>query len=406
MSKGSLSLVFILLVSSLSYMSAQSDKLKALEAKRTQYQKELKQLNALFSLGKKKEKSIVTQVEDVNYKINVQQNLIAITNEQANQLTREINTNQKEISNLREQLKELKEDYASMIVKAYKSKSKQSKLMFLLSSENFKQAYKRLQYINQYKDYQKQQAEEIKAKTQSLQTLNLKLSKQKDDKKKLIAENKITKRELEDQKKAQEALMVLIKKDLKKHTAEIKKKRQQTELIDREIDRLIKVAIASSNKKAGKKSSSGKFVLTPEAKRLASNFEANKGKLGWPVTRGAIKSGFGKQRSSIDKTIFVNNSGIKIATEKNADVKAVFNGEVYRIFVVKNGNPGIMIKHGDYITIYYNLSKITTEVGDKVKTGETIGKVFTNKISGESLLDFRLFKNDKKLNPSYWLAKN
>ena len=133
--------------------------------------KEINQLNSLYRLDKKKETSVVEQVEDVNFKIRVQQNLIKVINEQANQLTREINANQREITQLRNQLKELKEDYAKMIVKSYKSKSEQSKVMFLLSSDNFKQAYKRLQYINQYKAYQKKQAEDIKAKTLDLQTL-------------------------------------------------------------------------------------------------------------------------------------------------------------------------------------------------------------------------------------------
>ncbi|RNC88216.1 MAG: peptidase M23 [Winogradskyella sp.] len=406
MHKASRILLLILLCFSVSFVSAQSKKQKELEAKRQRILKELNQLNSLYRLEKKKETSVVKQVEDVNFKIQVRQNLIKITNEQANQLTREINANQKEITQLREQLKELKEDYAAMIVKSYKSKSEQSKVMFLLSSENFKQAYKRLQYINQYKAYQKKQAEDIKLKTQRLQELNLELSEQKENKKQLIAENRKAKQALEVEIKSQKALMALIRKDIKKHSAEIRRKRQEADRIDREINRLIREAIASSNKKAGKTTSTGKFVLTPAGKALAASFAANKGNLRWPVDRGVIKSRYGLQRSITDKSVKNNYKSIYIATDKNAKVKAVFNGEVLRIQLIKNSNPVILITHGDYTTVYMNMAKINVKPGEKVKTGQVIGEAFTNKKTGETLLGFRVYKNDATQNPEYWLSKN
>jgi septal ring factor EnvC (AmiA/AmiB activator) len=174
--------------------TSQSQKQIELESKRQQLQKEIEQINTLLFTNKKKEKSVISQVEDLNYKVSVRKNLIKVTNDQANLLTREINTNQKEISSLRDQLKVLKEDYGAMIVRSYKSRSDQSKVMFLLSSDNFKQAYKRLQYIKQYADYQKEQGEKIKDKTQKLQDLNTALLQQKKDKEKLIEENRVAKK--------------------------------------------------------------------------------------------------------------------------------------------------------------------------------------------------------------------
>ena len=384
---------------------AQSDKQKALEAQRQQRLKELKELNVLLFSNKKEEKSVITLIEDINYKVSVRKNLIRITNEQANLLTREINANQKEITSLRTQLQELKDDYAAMLVKSYKSKSEQSKVMFLLSSDNFAQAYKRLQYIKQYANYQKEQGEAIKSKTKELQALNVQLSKQKIDKKKLIEENRIAKRKLEKELKDREVLMASIKSDMGKFSAQIKKKKQEVKRLDKEINRLISEAIAASNKKAGKKTSTGKYVLTPEAKKLASKFEANKGKLGWPVSRGVIKAKFGKGRSLTDSSVEVNNSGVKIATEKDAYVKAVFNGEVSEILIIKRGNPAVLVRHGNYFTVYMNLSKIYVKKGDKLTTGQTIGQVFTNKTTGETLLGFRINKNNTKLNPESWLSK-
>lgn len=400
-----ITLVFALLLSCFA-VSAQSDRQKKLEAQRKQMLREIKEMNVLLFSKKKEEKSAITLIEDLNYKVSTRKNLIRITNEQANLLTREINTNQKEITSLRTQLQELKDDYAAMVVKSYKSKSEQSKVMFLLSSDNFQQAYKRLQYIKQYRAYQKEQGEAIKSKTKELQERNIQLSKQKEDKKKLIEENRIAKRQLEKEVKEREVLMASIKSDMSKFAAQIKKKKQEADKLDREINRLVREAIAASNKKAGKKSSTGNFVLTPANKKLAVNFEANKGKLGWPVTRGVIKAKFGKGRSLTDSSVEVNNPGVKIATEKNAEVKAVFNGEVSRVVIVKNGNPAIIIRHGNYLTIYTNLSKIKVKSGEKVKTGQVIGEVFTSKTTGEALLGFRIYKNSQKLNPQYWLAKH
>lgn len=397
--------LFFSLFLSFSFIGAQSTKQKELEAQRQQKLKEIKQINALLFSNKKEQKSVITLIEDLNYKISVRKNLIRITNEQANLLTREINSNQKEISNLRTQLQELKDDYAAMIVKSYKSKSEQSRIMFLLSSDNFKQAYKRLQYLKQYTDYQKEQGEAIKKKTAELQELNIELTRQKKDKQKLVEENRIAKRNLEDELKNREVLMASIKADMSKFNAQIKKKRQEVRELDKEIDRLIREAIAASNKKAGKKTSTGKFVLTPEAKRLASNFEANKGKLGWPVSRGVIKGKFGRQRSLTDNSVTQNYKSIYIATEQNAEVKSVFNGEVSGVLVVKNGNPAVMIRHGNYLSVYMNMAKIYVKKGDKVSTGQTIGQVFTNRIKGETLLGFRIYKNDQVINPEPWLAK-
>lgn len=385
--------------------NAQSQKQKELEAKRQQLQNEIEQINALLFTDKKKEKSIISQVEDLNYKVNVRKNLIKVTNDQANLLTREINANQKEISSLRDQLKLLKEDYAKMIVKSYKSRSDQSKVMFLLSSDNFKQAYKRLQYIKQYANYQKEQGEKIKGKTQKLQDLNASLLKQKKDKEKLIEENRIAKNRLEEELNQQQVLMASVRKNLSAYNSQIKKKQQEADKIDREIDRLIREAIAESNRKAGNSSTSKGYALTAEAKALAVNFELNKGKLPWPVEKGVVKLGYGKQPSPIDKTVTINSNGVRIATEEGAKVRAVFDGEVTGIIILKNANPAIIIRHGNYFTIYKNLSKIFVKQGDKVSTKQIIGEVFTNKSNGETILGFGVNNNSNTENPANWIYR-
>jgi septal ring factor EnvC (AmiA/AmiB activator) len=397
-------ILFLFLLLNSFTSEAQSAKQKELEAKRVKFQNELKQLNVLLFSNKKEEKSVVSLVEDLNYKVSVRRNLIKVTNDQANLLTREINANQNEITSLRGQLTALKKDYSEMIVKSYKNKSEQSRMMFLLSSDDFKQAYKRLQYIKQYTDYQKEQGDLIKGKTTKLQELNTDLLRQKADKDKLIVENRAVKKELEKELKEQDKLMASIRQNLSSYSSKIKKKQQDIDAIDREINRLIREAIAASNKKAGKSESSSDFSLTPEAKLIAKNFVANKGKLPWPVAKGVVKVRYGTQRSLIDPSVEFNSVGVKIATDKGAKVRAVFEGEVMTIAVHKNSNPIVLIRHGNYITIYRNLFKVYVRKGDKVSAKQEIGEVFTNN-EGETMLGFGVFKDSQPENPASWLYK-
>ena len=384
---------------------SQSDKQKQLESRRQELRREIQKINELRSENKSKAKSELSLIEDFNYKISVLSNLIKVTNQQANLLTREISSNQNKISSLRDELKQLKEDYAAMIVKSYKSKNQQSRIMFLLSSNDFKQAYKRLQYIKQYSDHQKKQGEIIKIKTIELQDSNASLLKQQEDKKKLITENRGVQNTLEKARKQHQTVMVSIKKNLSRYASQIKKKQREANRIDREIDRIIKAAIAKSNKKAGKIASSKTFALTSEEKVLASNFISNKGKLPWPVEKGFVRLGYGSQPHPIDRSLIIKSNGVRIATEKGAKARAVFDGEVSEILKMKNVNPIVMIRHGNYLTLYRNLSQVYVKKGDKVKTKQVIGEVFTNPSNGETILSFTLSKGTATENPSSWIYK-
>ena len=338
------------------------------------------------------------------YKINIRKNLIRVTNDQANLLSRLISKNSKEVNQLTVQLELLKKDYAEMVVKSYKSRSVHSRLMFLFSSENFKQAYKRLQYFEQYKLYQKNQAEIIKSKSLELNQLNAELKLQQDEKKSLIEKNREVNLILEEELKQQNILITDIKKDIGKYRTSINRKQREIEKLDKQIEKLIKEAIAASNKKKGSKRSSS-FTLTPEAKALAASFESNKGKLPWPVKKGIVKVKYGTQPSPIDPSIKIRSNGIRIATEPAAKVKAIFKGEVLAIHLVKRGNPSVLIRHGNYISVYKNLSKIYVKKGQIIETNQEIGQVFTNPNSGESILNFSLFKDGSTQNPMYWIIR-
>ena len=398
-------ILFIFLAIGSSNANAQSQRQQELEEKRRELQQEIREITKLLFAGKKEKKSVVSAVEDLNYKISVRKNLIRITNQQANLLTREINANQDEISTRRVKLKALKEAYADMIVKSYKNRARDNKLMFLLSSSSFQQAYRRLQYIKQYADYQRQQAEIIKVETKQLQLLNQDLLVQKKDKQKLVSENKAAKLILDKELKDQQAFIESIQKNLAKFSAQIKDKQKASEKLDKEIRKLIREAIAASNKKAGKSVKSRTFSMTPEQKVLAANFTANKGKLPWPVANGVVKMRFGTNASPIDPSIKIKSNGVRIATNKGEPVRAVFDGVVQGIMTPKNGNNTIMIRHGNYITVYKNLSKFYVSKGDKVRTKQVLGEVITNKASGESILSFGIYKDSTIQNPSIWVYK-
>lgn len=399
-----ISLFFILFAFSVLTLHAQTPKQKELERRKLEILNEIKQYNSLLSQNKKRQQSVISQLEDVNFKVTIRKNLIKITNQQVNLLTRQINQNQNEISRLRDELEILKKDYADMIVKSYKSKNENSKVMFLLSSENFQQAYKRLQYIKQYADYQKKQGNLIKEKTQDLQKTNKMLLEQKSDKQKLIAENEKEQKTLEKEMKQHEDLMKSIRKSMNKYASQIKDKQREADRIDREIEKIIREAIASSNKKAGKSSSSSGFALTAEAKALAANFVSNKGKLPWPVEKGIVKLRYGKQPHPVVKTVSIQSNGVRIATEKSAKVRTVFDGEVLAIQAMKHGNLTLLIQHGNYITVYKNLAKVYVKKGDKVSTKQHIGEVFTD-VNGESILSFSVFKESKTQNPAEWIYR-
>ena len=398
-------ILFIFLAIGSSNANAQSQRQQELEEQRRELQQEIREITKLLFAGKKEKKSVVSAVEDINYKISVRKNLIRITNQQANLLTREINANQDEISTRRVKLKALKEAYADMIVKSYKNRARDNKLMFLLSSSSFQQAYRRLQYIKQYADYQRQQAEIIKVETKQLQLLNQDLLVQKKDKQKLVGENKAAKLILDKELKDQQAFIESIQKNLEKFSAQIKDKQKASEKLDKEIRKLIREAIAASNKKAGKSVKSRTFSMTPEQKVLAANFTANKGKLPWPVASGVVKMRFGTNPSPIDPSIKIKSNGVRIATNKGEPVRAVFDGVVQGVMTPKNGNNTIMIRHGNYITVYKNLSKFYVSKGDKVTTKQVLGEVITNKASGESILSFGIYKDSAIQNPSIWVYK-
>ena len=390
-----------------------SDKQRQLEEQKQQIQKEIATFKKLLQNETKKEKSVLNEISAQKARIRLSEKLISTTAKQMRLLDDDIYLTQLEINKLNRELNVLKEDYAKMIVKSYKSRNDQSRVMFVLSSQNFLQAYKRIQYMKQYAGFRKMQGDEIQEKQENLKQAVTRLEAGKKEKQKVLAESEAEKKELEIQKQEQEKLVKLIQKDKKKYAADINKKQQEAKAIDAQIKKLIAEAIAEANRKNAAKTgtkaptgaeASSKFVLTPEGKIVSDNFKANKGKLPWPVEKGYVFNKFGVRPHPTERNLTINNSGVEIATESGSNARAVFEGEVLQIQVIKGTNRKIVIiQHGDFMTIYQNLETVNVRTGDKVSFKQNLGRIATD-ASGKAILKFLITQNVTTLNPELWLA--
>ncbi|QXP65921.1 murein hydrolase activator EnvC [Polaribacter sp. AHE13PA] len=390
---------------------------KQLEEQRKKLNYEIKQVNSLLFKEKKKVDNALEDLNDLNRKISVRAKLIAIINAEARILSKEIRANETELKKLKKKLADLKADYADIILKSYKSKSQQSRMMFLLSSQNFHQAYKRFEYMKQYTAYRKKQGEEIVIHANEVQSVNDSLLVQKSLKDKLIASENEQKKEIEEDKRNQEKLLAAIKKKESSYKKELQSKVKEEKRVTVQIDRKIREEIERANRiaraKLKDKPSNSKptvvkkneFILSPEAKALAAKFELNKGKLPWPVSEGIVVRRFGTQPHPSFPGITVNGTGLHIVTKQGIKAQSIFNGRVLNILVSAEGRKNVLIQHGNYISSYNNLEKVTVKKGDVVITGQAIGQVFTDKVSKKTKLVFVLFKNTTRLNPSSWILR-
>lgn len=386
-------------------VSLQAQSRKALENRRKKLNKEIKKINNLLFETKKEKSNALDDLKDLSQKITVRKRLIETIELEAEALSKEIKENKKKIKQNNLELNDLKLDYSEMVFTSYKSKSQESKMLFLLSSKNFFQAYKRIKYIEQYQNFRKKQGERIMSKTKEIKILNDSLRQKQQEKNILIDSEKTEKEKIEKEKEEQETLVTKIKKQEYKYKKQLQKKIREEKLVAKKIDKAIKDAIAKANKGKKGKGKKGEFLLSKEEIALKAKFEQNKGNLPWPL-QGIITRKFGLQKHPTFKSITINSTGLHIRGKKGDDAKSVFNGKVLTITTSEKGTKTVMIQHGDYISTYSNLRESFVTKGQLVKTGDALGEVFTDKITGKTDLVFVLFKNRTRLNPSNWISTN
>ena len=396
---------------------------KQLQSEINSLQKEISTANQLLKKTKKDREMTLNEVSILDKKIKQREQLIQNYNEQIAVLDDEINTGQSNIKSLNSDLSKLQKEYAKMIVFANKNRSHYERLGFIFASKDFNQAFRRLRYIREFSDARKVKMDQIAAIERQISSEVEASQQAREEQAAMLKDEKTQQEALQKEKKDLNGQVAKLKKKEGKIQQDIKNKQQQAKKLQKAIDDIIAEEIRKANAEAERKrkeeakknASKGKatttapkekgMALTPAEKTLSSNFVNNKGKLPWPVERGVISSSYGKHASVVSDRVTVTNNGIDIATTEGAQARAVFDGEVASVTKLMGSNTVVIIRHGEYFTVYSNLENVTVKRGDKVKTKQNLGTVHTNKTEDKTELHFELLKEMSRQNPANWLTK-
>ncbi|MFQ3675783.1 MAG: peptidoglycan DD-metalloendopeptidase family protein [Endomicrobiia bacterium] len=368
-----------------------------LQKKIEETEQQIKQTTQKISETENNKKLIIQQLDLVNQKIVLRNQYLKKLNQEIDKLTIELEKTNYIITNLTKDLNDLKQEYVKMIMYAQKNRNAYNRLMFILSSETFNQAYKRIKYMQYYNTYRKVQMENIVIKQDSLKINKQKLAHNIEQKNNLVTKIQDETILLSLEKKNQIELMEDIEKNHKSLIAELKEKETLKNNLKKEIQRIIEEE-EKKKKLIGKK-------LTDAEIKLSAEFGQNIGKLPWPVVSGTISQPFGEQRHPYFPNVMINNNGIDISVGKDDNCRAIFNGVVSKIIMLPGSNAAILIRHGEYITVYSNIVDIQVKNGQEVKTGQIIGKAFRDADTGNSTMQLQIWKGTTKLNPENWLRK-
>lgn len=379
---------------------------QSLEELRKQKEKtasEIEYINNLLKETNTNAKASLNRLAVLERQIKLQDNLINNITGEIGYLDTSIQQNSKRIDSLSAELESVKLKYASMIRYANRNQNSNNQLLFLLSSQDFNQAYKRFIYLRQYADYRRKQAERIAEFKNSISNQVFEFGKRKEEKQNLLVSKVKQTKIIEQQKKQQNDVY----SDLQQKEKDLKRKlenQRKAELrLQQEIERVISDEAKKSTRKKPKEPG---LLLTPEEKVLSGDFSNNRGKFPWPVQRGLITDHFGDHPHSVLKYVIVRNSGIDITTQANAKARAIFKGEVTKVVTIPGANYAVIIRHGNYLTVYSNLSDVFVKAGQKVETKDEIGNIFTDQNDdNKTVLKFQLWRESTKLDPEDWLIR-
>ena len=407
--------------------SAQTtQKIKELENQRNELQQQIAESETLLRSSKKDVKSQLDNLALINGQIADRKKYINAIEQDVKSLNNEINALLRQLKTLQRDLKDKKDKYESSVQYMYRNKSIHEKLLFIFSAENLSQTYRRLRYVREYANFQRLQAVEIERKQKQVNAKKAELEVTRGAKEKLLKEGEAEKKKLEKQEKEKQGILHGLKRKQRGIQSEINKKRRSANKLNAQIDRLIEQEIEKARKRAeeearktsakeGKKPTEkpvskqpvqkgtvDKFRMNSEDRQLSGTFESNKGRLPMPITGPYVIVGrYGQY--AVAKNVRLDNKGIDIRGKEGAKARAVFDGEVSAIFKY-NGLSNVLVRHGNYISVYCNLSSVSVAKGSKVKAREEIG-VVQKDASGNAVLHFQLRKETTKLNPEVWLGR-
>ena len=397
--------------------SAFSQTKEQLKKQKSSIEKEISFTTNLLNKTKANKTKSLSYLKVLNKQINNKERLLQTLNIEISLLNKQIQKTEQSIIKTgqsiiaeQENLELLKSEYAKMIFACFKKKGTRNDLIFIISAEDFNQAYKRIIYLKQYASFRKNQAKKITESKRELESKKVSLNDQKNQlfsesvsKKELVGAKKNELNTISETKQEKQELVNKLSKSERLFKKQLQEKQKRAKALDNKIRKIIEEEIRKAREEAEKKNKG--FSLTPEAMALSSEFNNNKGKLPWPLAKGVIVQGYGKQKHAVFAGVETFNNGIDIATDKNTSVRAVFDGTVSRIFFIKGEGKAILMNHGEYFSVYSGLKEVSVKVGDKLLAKEKIGVVFTQEIEEKTQLHFEIWKGYDKHDPSKWLYK-
>ena len=395
-----------------------------LERRRKEANEEIALTSQLLKEASASAKSSLNRLNLLAQQLLSRKKVVNLLNQEISAIDRRIKTISDEIEILDKDLTKTKENYAkSMQNQQQEHRTTQFKMLLVLSAENLTQSYRRMRYLREYSDWQKEEAERIVKKQNEIQKRKEELEKTRKEKQELFAQRENENKKLEDEEKLQKKEVSDLNKKQKDLQQLLQQKRKEADALNKQIDNLIAEEIKSSEKnvtsgtektttasskttsKTDTESSKGNFVLTETEVALSNNFESNKGKLPFPLTgKYTVISRFGEHQHQELSHVRTNNNGIDIQTTSGSEARAIFKGVVTRVFVMPGFNNNVIIRHGNYLTVYSNLSQVYVKAGDNVDTRQSIGKIYVDAEKGnQTILHFQIWKERTKLNPVSWI---
>jgi murein hydrolase activator len=373
-----------------------AQKRKELEQLRYEKQKEIDKIEKIIEKTKTEKEYSINRINLLSKRIQIRNELIENLNLEVQEIEVKISLLEEKIIDKGIKLDCLKIEYSKVIYESYFKLKNFNQLLFLLSSENFNQAYRRLYFLKQFTVHRRNLLRMISEDISEMKLTITKLDDEKVNKNELLAYKEKESNKLNDDKKYQNSVLNESKRKENKLLTELKELQEFTRKIEKEIEKVIRDEnIAKRNK--SKRENDLDFTLT-------KNFASNRKKLPWPVPNGTIVSIFGEHPHPIFKGIIIKNNGIDISTDCNSEIFNVFDGIVSKIFAIKGANFAVIIRHGDYLTVYQNLKEVNVKVGDKIKTKQSIGVSFCDKSSNLSIVHFEIWQELKKMNPLDWIS--
>lgn len=377
----------------LTAVSMTGQSVKDLQREQLQIQQEMEETNRLVQQTKKTETATVNKLILLNKNIKDRKRLINSINSEINTLDRDMDKLTKRRGELNLRLEGLKADYANLVRKTHYADMQSSPLLFLMSSKDFQQLYRRIRYMREFTQYRKQQVAEIEQVQTEIDIQNSLLEKRKNDREHALKTQKREKENLDRDERKQQQMLKELKKKKNNLLAQQKKQQKKADELNRKIEELIR------------KQTKNKVALTKEQQLLEGGFEQNKGRLPWPVEKGFISGFFGTHKHPVYEHVTVNNKGIYIQTTSGSRARAVYDGEVTTCAVMGN-TYAVIVQHGNYRSVYSNLKDICVKQGDKIKTKQAIGTVYTDPDDdNKTVVFFQIYYERTLQNPALWLAQ-